>query len=216
MRTSRLISLMIALVAAIIWMVSTYANASNSWDPLNFVLRIAAGAVTVAAAAEWLVLSIRESRRESHRDGRTVGLHAEGSRVARRGGEPSVRRSAGSRTVVDNLLAVFGHRRAPARDLALVAGGGAVLVVAYLMERKVRRVVVRVGLDAASVSSLESVLGAAPHRVFGAQPPTRGLFGRSAYTQLDGASGSGAWSIAVPTADVDLFRYVLLRAEEVR
>lgn len=248
---------MIALVAAIIWVVSTYANASNSWDPLNFVLRIAAGAVTIAAAAEWLVLSVRESRRERFRDGRTTGIHAGGSRrKARRGAQaatgpepvvpgpeavphpepvlsvpepvvprpepvvPSrtaaVRRSAGSGTVADKLLSVFGRRRSPAQDLAAVAAGGAVLVVAYLMERKVRRVVVRVGLDAASVESVESVLGAAPHRVFGTQQPTRGLFARSAFTQVDGASGAGAWSIAVPTADVDLLRYVLARAGEVR
>jgi hypothetical protein len=235
---------MIALVAAIIWVVSTYANASNSWDPLNFVLRIAAGAVTIAAAAEWLVLSVRESRRERFRDGRTTGVHAGGSRKrarrgaqaepgpepeiqdsepARPGPEPvvpspaaAVRRSAGSGTVVDKLLSVFGRRRSPAQDLAAVAAGGAVLVVAYLMERKVRRVVVRVGLDAASVASLESVLGGAPHRVFGTQKPSRGLFERSAYTQLEGASRSGAWSIAVPTADVDLLRYVLARADEVR
>lgn len=248
---------MIALVAAIIWVVSTYANASNSWDPLNFVLRIAAGAVTIAAAAEWLVLSVRESRRERFRDGRTTGIHAGGSRrKARRdaqaatGPEPvvpgpeavphpepvlsvpepvvprpepvvpsrtaAVRRSAGSGTVADKLLSVFGRRRSPAQDLAVVAAGGAVLVVAYLMERKVRRVVVRVGLDAASVESVESVLGAAPHRVFGTQQPTRGLFARSAFTQVDGASGAGAWSIAVPTADVDLLRYVLARAGEVR
>ncbi|MDR7382474.1 hypothetical protein [Promicromonospora iranensis] len=237
MRTSRLISLMIALIAAIIWMVSTYANASNSWDPLNFVLRIAAGAVTIAATAEWLVLSVRESRRE--------GIHSGGprrKRAARRRApavpgtalevahpepvvsspepavpdEPAVRRSAGSGTVADKVVSVFGRRRSPAQDLAVVAGGGAVLVVAYLMERKVRRVVVRVGLDAASAASLESALGAAPHRVFGAKPPTRGVFDRSAYTQLEGASGSGAWSIAVPTVDVDLLRYVLARAEEVR
>ncbi|MEV0951831.1 hypothetical protein [Promicromonospora sp. NPDC050249] len=258
MRTSRLVSLMIALVAAIIWVVSTYANASNSWDPLNFVLRIAAGAVTIAAAAEWLVLSVRESRRERFRDGRTTGVHAGGSRGKARHGvqaapgpelvahspepaapspEPAppgpepvaprpepvvpsrtaaVRRSAGSGTMADKLLSVFGRRRSPAQDLAAVAAGGAVLVVAYLMERKVRRVVVRVGLDAASVDSVESVLGAAPHRVFGTQQPTRGLFARSAFTQVDGASGAGAWSIAVPTADVDLLRYVLARAEEVR
>jgi hypothetical protein len=249
---------MIALVAAIIWVVSTYANASNAWDPLNFALRIAAGAVTIAAAAEWLVLSIRESRRERFRDGRTTGAHAGGSRKrARRGAQaapgpepvvqsaeparpvpepevqgpeplvprpvpvvPSataaVRRSAGSGTVADKLLSAFGRRRSPAQDLAAVAAGGAVLVVAHLMERKVRRVVVRVGLDAASVASLESVLGAAPHRVFGTQRPARGLFERSAYTQLEGASRSGAWSIAVPTADVDLLRYVLARAGEVR
>lgn len=198
---------MIALVAAIIWVVSTYANASNSWDPLNFVLRIAAGAVTIAAAAEWLVLSVRESRRERFRDGRTTGVHA---------GDPAGRRSAGSGTVADRLLSVFGRRRSPDQDLASVAAGGSVLVVAYLMERKVRRVVVRVGLDAASVASLESVLGAAPHRVFGTQQPTRGRFARSSYTQLEGASRSGAWSIAVPTADVDLLRYVLARADEVR
>lgn len=244
MRTSRLISLMIALIAAIIWMVSTYANASNSWDPLNFVLRIAAGAVTIAAAAEWLVLSVRESRKESFRLGRTTDVRAGGSRRKARRGEqaapghepaelgpepvvpspepvvPSptavVQRSAGSGTVADKLLSVFGRRRSPAQDLAAVAAGGAVLVVAYLMERKVRRVVVRVGLDAASVASLESVLGAAPHRVFGTQRPTRGLFERSAFTQVDGASGAGAWSIAVPTVDVDLLRYVLARADEVR
>jgi hypothetical protein len=235
---------MIALVAAIIWVVSTYANASNSWDPLNFVLRIAAGAVTIAAAAEWLVLSVRESRRERFRDGRTTGVHAGGSRrrarrdaqaapgpepeaqglePARPGPEPvmprptaAVQRSAGSGTVADKLLSVFGRHRSPAQDLAVVAAGGAVLVVAYLMERKVRRVVVRVGLDAASVASLESVLGAAPHRVFGTQAPSRGMFERSAFTQLEGASRSGAWSIAVPTVDVELLRYVLARAEEVR
>jgi hypothetical protein len=228
---------MIALVAAIIWMVGTYANAANAWDPLNFVLRIAAGAVTIAATAEWLVLSVRESRRENLRDGRTTGIHAGvRRRKARRGTQaaPSpepvapgpepvvrsptaaVRRSAGSGTVGDKLLSVFGHRRSPDQDLAVVAAGGAVLVVAYLMERKVRRVVVRVGLDAASVASLESVLGGAPHRVFGTQPPARGMFDRSAYTQLEGASRSGAWSIAVPTVDVELLRYVLARAEEVR
>ena len=241
---------MIALVAAIIWVVSTYANASNAWDPLNFGLRIAAGTVTVAAAAEWLVLSVRESRRERFRDGRTAGVHAGGRRrKARRGAQaapspehaapspepvvpspepvtlgpepvaPSptaaVQRSAGSGTVADKLLSVLGRRRSPAQDLAAVAAGGAVLVVAYLMEAKVRRVVVRVGLDAASVASLESVLGAAPHRVFGTQQPSRGVFERSAYTQLEGASGAGAWSISVPTADVDLLRYVLARAEEV-
>lgn len=209
MRTSRLVSLMIALVAAIIWVVSTYANESNSWDALNFVLRIAAGAVTIAAAAEWLVLSVRESRWERLRDGRTPEPVAPSPTAA-------VQRSAGSGTAADKLLSVFGRRRSPAQDLAVVASGGAVLVVAYLMERKVRRVVVRVGLDAASVASLESALGAAPHRVFGTQPPSRGVFERSAYTQLEGASRSGAWSIAVPTADVDLLRYVLARAEEVR
>jgi hypothetical protein len=128
----------------------------------------------------------------------------------------AVRRSAGSGTVVDKVMSVFGRRHVPAQDLALVAGGGAVLVVAYLMERKVRRVVVRVGLDAASVASLEAALGAAPHRVFGTQQPARGRFDRSAYTQLEGASRSGAWSIAVPTADLDLLRYVLARADEVR
>lgn len=249
---------MIALVAAIIWVVSTYANASNSWDPLNFVLRIAAGAVTIAATVEWLVLSIRESRRERLRDGRTTGIHAGGRRgrprrdaqaapdpepavpsaePAMRVAEPAapdpelampspapvvqsptaaVQRSAGSGTVADKLLSVFGRRRSPAQDLAVVAAGGTVLVVAYLMERKVRRVVVRVGLDAASVASLESVLGAAPHRVFGTQVPSRGMFERSAYTQLEGASRSGAWSIAVPTVDVELLRYVLARADEVR
>jgi hypothetical protein len=282
MRSSRLISLMIALVAAIIWVVSTYANASNSWDPLNFVLRIAAGAVTIAAAAEWLVLSVRESRRQSFREGRTTGAHAgpRRKRAARRrapaapsvepvasrpelvvpsvepvapsvepvvpivgsvipGPVPAgpgpgsvvaspppvqpvppsratgVRRSAGSGTVVDKLLSVFGHRRSATQDLALVASGGSVLVVAYLMERKVRRVLVPVGLDPESVASLEAVLGAAPHRVFGTRPPTRGLFVRSAFTQVDGASGSGAWSVSVPTVDVELLRYVLARAGEI-
>ena len=203
MRTSRLVSLMIALVAAIIWVVSTYANASNSWDPVNFLLRIAAGALTVAAVIEWLVLSIRESRQDS---ARTSGAHREAAAT----------RSVGSRTVFDHLLAVFGRRPTPAQDLAHVAGGGTVLVAAYLMEHKIRRVWLRVGLDEASVESLESVLGAAPHRLFGTQPPTRGMFDRSAYTQLEGASRSGAWSIAVPTVDVDVLRYVLVRAEEIR
>jgi hypothetical protein len=126
-----------------------------------------------------------------------------------------VRRSAGSGTVVDKLLSVFGHRRSADQDLALVASGGSVLVAAYLMERKVRRVLVPVGLDPESVASLEAVLGAAPHRVFGNRPPTRGLFVRSAFTQVDGASGSGAWSISVPTVDVELLRYVLARAGEI-
>lgn len=194
---------MIAVIAAIIWVLSTYANVSNAWDPANFVLRIVAGAVTVAAAVEWLVLSIRESQQG--------GPLAEAAP-----GQPPVTRSAGSRTVVDRLLSVFGQRRTPAQDLAVVTGGGAVLVVGYLMERKVRRVTLRVGLDEASVRSLESALGAAPHRVFGTQAPTRGLFDRSAYTQIEGASGSGAWSIAVPTDDVDMIRYALARAEEIR
>lgn len=196
---------MIALVAAIIWMVSTYANPSNSWDPVNFVLRIAAGAVTIAAGAEWLVQSVRESPWAKSR--------VRGSHLA-----SAVRRSAGSRTVLDHLLdhlgPAAGRRPSPAQDLATVTGGGAVVVVGYLMERKVRRVSLRVGLDEASAASLESVLGAAPHRVFGTQPPTRGLFDRSAYTQLEGASRSGAWSIAVPTVDVDLLRYVLGRGED--
>jgi hypothetical protein len=194
---------MIALVAAIIWMASTYANPSNSWDPVNFVLRIAAGALTIAAVAEWLVLSVRESR--------WARARTRGSHVA-----SGVRRSAGSRRVLDTLLQGSGRGTTPDQDLAIVTGGGAVLVVAYLMERKVCRVSLRVGLDATSVQSLESVLGAAPHRLFGTQPPTRGMFDRSAYTQLEGASRSGAWSIAVPTADVDLLRYVLARAEEIR
>lgn len=194
---------MIALVAAIIWMVATYANASNSWDPVNFILRIAAGAVTIAATLEWLVLSIRESRATS---ARRSGAHL----------EPAVTRSAGSRTRSDQLRAVFGELRTPAEDLAVVAGGGAVLVVAYLMERKVRRVWLRVGLDERSLESLETVLGAAPHRVFGTGPPTRGVFHRSAYTQIEGASASGAWSLSVPTADEEVLRYVLLRAHEIR
>jgi hypothetical protein len=194
---------MIAVVAAIIWVLSTFANVSNAWDPLNFVLRIAAGAVTIAAGAEWLVLSIRESR--------LAGAPRIGS-----SGELAVPRSAGSSTVAENLLSVFGRRRTPAQDLDLVMGGGAVLVAGYLMERKVRRVWLRVGLDPESAESLESVLGAAPHRVFGTQIPTRGLFDRSAYTQIEGASQSGAWSIAVPTADVDVIRYALARAEKIR
>jgi hypothetical protein len=118
--------------------------------------------------------------------------------------------------VVENLLSVFGRRRTAAQDLDLVMGGGAVLVAAYLMERKVRRVWLRVGLDPTSVESLELVLGAAPHRVFGTQTPTRGLFDRSAYTQIEGASQSGAWSIAVPTTDVDVIRYALTQAGEIR
>lgn len=194
---------MIAVVAAIIWALSTLANMSNAWDPVNFVLRVVAGAVTVAAGAEWLVLSIRESRQ--------TGVLRVGS-----AGEPPVPRSAGSSTVFENLLSVFGRRRTAAQDLDLVRGGGAVLVVAYLMERKVRRVWLRVGLDPTSLESLESVLGAAPHRVFGTQTPTRGLFDRSAYTQIEGASRSGAWSIAVPTEDVDVLRYALTQAEEIR
>jgi len=194
---------MIAVVAAIVWALSTLANVSNAWDPVNFVVRVVAGAVTVAAGIEWLVLSIRESRQ--------AGLSRVGS-----DGEPAVPRSAGSSTVVENLLSVFGRRRTAAQDLDLVMGGGAVLVAAYLMERKVRRVWLRVGLDPTSVESLELVLGAAPHRVFGTQTPTRGLFDRSAYTQIEGASQSGAWSIAVPTTDADVLRYALTRAEEIR
>jgi hypothetical protein len=194
---------MIAVVAAIIWVLSTFANMSNAWDPLNFVLRAAAGAVAIAAGVEWLVLSIRESRQT---DVPPIGSTH----------EPAVPRSAGSRTLAENLLSVFGRRRTPAQDLVLVMGGGAVLVVAYLMERKVRRVVLRVGLDPMSVESLESALGGAPHRVFGTHMPTRGLFDRSAYTQLEGASGSGAWSVAVPTEDIDVLRYVLTQAGEIR
>jgi hypothetical protein len=204
MRTRRLVSLMIAVIAAIIWVLSTYANASNTWDPANFLLRIVAGALTVAAAVEWLVLSIRESRQQN-------GVRTEADPDL-----PPVVRSAGSRTVVDNLLSVFGRRSTADQDLALVTGGGAVLVVGYLMERKIRRVTLRVGLDELSVQSLEAALGAAPHRVFGTQAPTRGMFDRSAYTQIEGASRSGAWSIAVPTDDVDLVRYALVRAEEIR
>lgn len=193
---------MIAVVAAIIWVLSTFANLSNAWDPLNFVLRVAAGAVTIAAGVEWLVLSIRESRLA---DVPRVGPD-----------EPVVPRSAGSSTVFENLLSVLGRRRTAAQDLDLVMSGGAVLVAGYLMERKIRRVWLRVGTDPASVESLESVLGGAPHRVFGTQAPTRGLFDRSAYTQVEGASRSGAWSIAVPTLDVDVVRYALTRAEEIR
>lgn len=194
---------MIAVVAAIVWALSTLANVSNAWDPVNFVVRVAAGAVTIAAGIEWLVLSIRETRQ--------AGLPRVGS-----AGEPAVPRSAGSSTAVENLLSMFGRRRTAAQDLDLVMGGGAVLVAAYLMERKIRRVWLRVGLDPTSVESLELVLGGAPHRVFGTQIPTRGLFDRSAYTQVEGASRSGAWSIAVPTQDVDVLRYALTRAEEIR
>lgn len=194
---------MIAVVAAILWVLSTFANLSNDWDPLNFLLRVAAGAVTIAAGIEWLVLSIRESRQA---DALRIGSAT----------EPAVPRSAGSSSVFENLLSVFGRRRTAAQDLDLVIGGGAVLVAGYLMERKVRRVWLRVGLDPVSVESLESVLGGAPHRVFGTQTPTRGLFDRSAYTQIEGASQSGAWSIAVPTTDVDVVRYALARAGEIR
>jgi hypothetical protein len=98
MRTRRLVSLLIAVLAAIIWVLSTYANASNSWDPANLVVRIVAGAVTVAAAAEWLVLSYRESRHS--------GVNTD---VAP--GQPPVMRSAASRNVVDRVLSVFGPRR---------------------------------------------------------------------------------------------------------
>lgn len=193
---------MIAVIAAVIWLLSTFANASNAWNPANFVLRIAAGTVTVAAGIEWLVLSIRESRQG--------GVRADIP------GLPPVVRSAGSRTLLDKVLSVFGRGGTADQDLALVTGGGAVLVVGYLMERKVRRVTLRVGLDELSVRSLEAALGAAPHRVFGTQAPTRGMFDKSAYTQIEGASQSGAWSIAVPTDDVDLLRYALVRAEEIR
>jgi len=193
---------MIAVIAAVIWLLSTFANASNAWNPANFVLRIAAGTVTVAAGIEWLVLSVRESRQDSVR--------------ADVPGLPRVVRSAGSRNLLDKVLAVFGRGGTPDQDLALVTGGGAVLVVGYLMERKVRRVTLRVGLDELSVRSLEAALGAAPHRVFGTQAPTRGMFDKSAYTQIEGASQSGAWSIAVPTDDVDLLRYALIRAEDIR
>ncbi|WP_369371090.1 hypothetical protein AB1046_20320 [Promicromonospora sp. Populi] len=277
MRTRRLVSLMVAVVAGIIWVLSTSANATNSWEPINFLLRIAAGTVTVAAAAEWLWLSLREGRDldgdqaaaedPAAKDRNVADLAAADQAVADRAvadqaldegsaaddgqapqdwavnedrpvddgraaheervldpgvGEPRETalpavRSAGSRTVLDLLLSLFGRRRRSANeDLAVVAGGGAVLVVAYLMERKVRRVSLRVGLDEASVQSLEAALGAAPHRVFGTETPTRGLFNRSAYTQVEGASRSGAWSISVPTEDVDTLRYALARADEIR
>jgi hypothetical protein len=194
---------MIAVLAAIIWVLSTLANLSNAWDPVNFGVRVAAGAVTVAAGIEWLVLSIRATRQ--------AGMPRIGP-----AGEPAVPRSAGSSTWFENLLSVFGRRRTAAQDLDLVTGGGAVLVIAYLMERKVRRVWLRVGLDPTSLASLESVLGAAPHRVFGTQTPTRGLFDRSSFTQIEGASKSGAWSVAVPTEDVDVLRYALTQAEGLR
>lgn len=192
---------MIAVLAAIIWVLGTSANPENSWDPVNLVVRVAAGTVTIAAAAEWLVLSLRENRRT-------------GDRVADPVHVLPATRSAGSRTVCATVLAPRDRRRTAAQDLATVADGGAVLVVAYLMERKVRRVVLRVGLDQGSAQSLASALGSGPHRVFGTQPPTRGLFDRSAYTQVEGASQAGAWSVSVPTPDVDVLRYVLARTGE--
>lgn len=322
LRTRRLVSLLLALVAGIIWVLSTLANISNTWDPLNFVLRVAAGVVTVAAAAEWLVLTVRDRRRpevlrddpwpaerpeapEADREGPTgetwaadarpagEGVGGDGSTLpevsadrdafggpdvpaapdAYRGSDafagpdalagpdahaapdaylsgahtgpdvhaasdayvapdapedrepdvpvdrvvrgPAVPRSAGS-TVLRGVLARFGRKRTPDHDLAVVVGGGAVRVVAYLMERKVRRVTLRVGLDPESLADLAAVLGDAPHRVFGTQAPERGLFDRSAHTQIEGASGSGAWSIAVRSEDVELVRYVLARAAEFR
>jgi hypothetical protein len=269
LRTRRLVSLLLAFVAGIIWVLSTLANISNTWDPLNFVLRVAAGVVTVAAAAEWLVLTVRDRRRpealrddpwpaerpaapEADREGPAGEAWAADARPAGEGAGrdgsalpevsadrdayvvpdapedrepdvpvgrvvrgPAVPRSAGS-TVLRGVLARFGRRRAPGDDLAVVVGGGAVRVVAYLMERKVRRVTLRVGLDPESLADLAAVLGDAPHRVFGTQAPERGLFDRSAHTQIEGASGSGAWSIAVRSEDVELVRYVLARAAEFR
>ncbi|MFI6424057.1 hypothetical protein [Promicromonospora sp. NPDC050880] len=307
MRTRRLVSLMLAFVAGIIWVLSTLANISNTWDPLNFVLRVAAGVVTVAAAAEWLVLTVRAARRpeglrddeelpldgppivedrpgsdafsgldpyrdsladEGLRTGPARAPHADPRSDQHVGPEPSpahdaepypgsltdaepvppvhpeplpvfrpdagadreptgagsagrvrrgpaVPRSAGS-AVLGGVLARFGLQRTPDQDLAVVVGGGAVRVGAYLMERKVRRVTLRVGLDPESLDALAEVLGDAPHRVFGTQAPTRGLFARAAYTQIEGASGSGAWSIAVRSQDVEVIRYVLARAAEFR
>ncbi|MFI9487679.1 hypothetical protein ACIG47_14915 [Promicromonospora sp. NPDC052451] len=309
MRTRRLVSLMLAFVAGIIWVLSTLANISNAWDPLNFVLRVAAGVVTVAAAAEWLVLTVRAARRpeglrddeelpldgppivedrpgpdafsgldpyrdsladEGLRTGPARAPHADPRSDQQAGPEPSpapyldhesypgpfteaepvppahpeplpefrpdagadreptgggsagrvrhgpaVPRSAGS-AVLGGVLSRFGRRRTPDQDLAVVVGGGAVRVGAYLMERKVRRVTLRVGLDPESLDALAEVLGDAPHRVFGTQAPTRGLFARAAYTQIEGASGSGAWSIAVRSEDVEVLRYALSRAAEFR
>lgn len=189
----------IAIAAAVIWFISTMANLSNSWDPLNFSIRVVAGFVAVVAGARWVTL------RGSHDDQNAKNGASQVTAVGR---------SAGSRTMLDNVRSVFGHRHTPAQDLATVSGGGAVLVVAYVMEEKVRRVSLRVGLDEVSVEALAVVLGPAPHQVFGVQVPTRGLFEKSLFTQINGASASGEWSIAVPTADLETVRYVLQRARK--
>ncbi|NNH54682.1 hypothetical protein HLB15_20880 [Promicromonospora citrea] len=65
MRTRRIVSLLVALVAGIVWVLGTLANPANAWDPLNFVLRVVAGVVTVAAVAEWVVLTVRAVRRDA-------------------------------------------------------------------------------------------------------------------------------------------------------
>ncbi|MCP2264868.1 hypothetical protein ACFQHV_10300 [Promicromonospora thailandica] len=285
---------MVALVAGIIWVLSTLANFSNTWNPLNFVLRVAAGVVTVAAAAEWLVLTVRDLRGRDATHDEAVATSAEapadpqpersepaawreqvpppgqvpprergtppdpqprpgpasrppdpspvpglpapglppsamppsamppeppseaGPRTApprrprrRSDPRPPRRPRTSGRPGLSRLRRTHG---APGENLSVVVNGGTLDVVAYLMERKVRRVTLRVGLDSESLEGLAEVLGAAPHRVFSTQEPTRGLFDRSAYTQVEGASGSGAWSVAVRTEHVEALRYVLLRA----
>lgn len=300
-RTRRIVSLLVALVAAIVWVLGTLANPANAWDPLNFVLRVVAGVVTVAAVAEWVVLTVRAVRRDAEVRGpggaggpadaaapvvalgtvpvvprepvappepvpprADAAQDAAGRRDAaealtagprdtvepRAGAEP---RAAAAPADADEGTAATeprptraarrtqrarreprrraaqpreprrtsrpvpgpagrGRRRSAEAALAAVVAGGSVKVVAYLMERKIRRVTLRVGLDTESLDGLAEVLGAAPHRVFSTHAPTRGLFRRSAHTQVEGASGSGAWSIAVPTEHVQLLRYVLARA----
>lgn len=310
-RTRRIVSLLVALVAGIVWVLGTLANPANAWDPLNFLLRVVAGVVTVAAVAEWVVLVLRAVRRgpadddpsggaagddggpraevvalgtvpvvppepaappepapppdpAPPRDGAAVHdgarvpdgagpratagprdvVEAGAGAVARETGEPTgadqgsaapepwptraarraqrARRDPRRRAARPREsrrtgravpgLAGRGRRRSSEEALAAVVAGGSVRVVAYLMERKIRRVTLRVGLDPASLDGLAEVLGAAPHRVFSTHAPTRGRFRRSAHTQVEGASGSGAWSIAVPTEHVQLLRYVLARA----
>lgn len=187
-------SAMVAVGAAIIWTISTMSNMSNAWDLMNFSIRRVSGLVAVIAGARWITLTGEKRGQGVTRGRRQV---------------KGVARSAGSRTMLDNLRQVFGRRRTAEQDRATVLAGGAVLVVAYLMERKVRRVALQVGLDEPSIDSMVSVLGSAPYRVFGTEKPTRGTFEKSVFMQINGSSASGDWSISVPTVDVGVVRHVL-------
>jgi hypothetical protein len=120
-----------------------------------------------------------------------------------------VRRAAGTATFWDVVRRWAGQGRSPEQDLADLAAGIDLTVVAWTLDGRPRRHLVLVGASDAARASLESLVGRGPHRVYRTDRSAPAPI-EPGFVVAQGIDGEGReWSLAVPAIDAPVFRQAL-------